>query len=379
MRPGELTGAPVPPDVLDLVAAHAPAADITGGMDDQVVAALGRERLLAPMITTEYGGLGRSSAELGAVATTLNTVCTSARSLVTVQSMVAAAIVRAGSDEQRDRYLPLLASGGRIAGFCLTGTGAGSDALDLAGAAVDRSATPWRLSGQRLWVTFGRRANLLLVVAGPRESPVAVLIDTVRWREPVRRLPRTDQLGLRGCEIADLEFDRHPVDSTDVLADNAFQVSLVAQTALDSGRYTVACGAAGIVVGCLREIVRHTRRRVVRGGPLAARQLVRGAVADLVVHAETSRSACVRAAETRDAGDPDAIYLTMVAKLVASRAAAAASTMAVQLLGSSGLVAGAYAERSYRDAKVLEIIEGSTDVTRLALADWAVGPVGAAP
>jgi acyl-CoA dehydrogenase len=355
----------LPADVAHTVAASAADADRQGHLDDSVIAALAGEGLLAPAISLAHGGSGLSQTDLCLVTASLNTVCTSARTLVTVQSMVAAAIERAGSQEQKDRYLPPLASGERIAGFCLTGTGSGSDALDLSGAAVDRSVLPWRLSGSRLWVSFGCRADLLLVVAGPADNPVALLVDTRAHPDSVKRAERTSQLGLRGCEVADLEFLDHPVEQADVLADNRFTVGHVVQAALDSGRFTVAAGALGLAVGCLDAVTGHVRAT---GSRLAGHQLVQAHVADLLVHAETGLAACLRAAAARDEHAADAVYLTMVAKLVTTQAAAAAGAVAVQCLGSAGVAAGGLAERTYRDAKVLEIVEGTSEVTKLALA-----------
>lgn len=356
--------------LLETVSAAAAAADSTGRLDARVYRALAEERLLAPNIPESYGGLELSRRRAAEVLAALNSACTATRSLVTVQSMVAAAVLRMGNEEQRARLLPALASGEQVAAFCLTGSGSGSDASTVDNSVLEKVADGARLSGRKRWVTFGGRASLLLVLAATPGGLQAVLVDTTQAGEAVRRIPRRGQLGLRGCEIADLAFEACPVAGRDILSGPGFGANQVVQTALDVGRFTIACGAWGMVTACLDTVLRDSREHTTLGRPLADYQLVRRHLARLLVLAESGGAACLRAAEAYDGGDRDALYLTILAKLVATTAAAEAASIAVQCTGSRGVAAGMFAERAFRDAKVLEIIEGASEVSELALSTW---------
>jgi methoxymalonate biosynthesis protein len=284
--------------------------------------------------------------------------------------MFSAVLLRMGSAEQRARLLPALASGEHVAAFCLTGSGSGSDASTVDDCVLETVAGDARLSGLKRWVTFGGRATLLLVLAATPGGLQAVLVDTAEAGEAVRRTAVRGQLGQRGCEIADLEFEACPVAGRDMVAGQGFGANQVVQTALDVGRFTIACGAWGMAAACLDVVLRDSREHTTHGRPLADYQLVRRHLARLLVLAESGGAACLRAAAAHDDGDGDALYLTILAKLVATTAAAEAASIAVQCTGSRGVAAGTFAERAFRDAKVLEVIEGATEVSELALGKW---------
>ncbi|TYB55400.1 acyl-CoA dehydrogenase [Nonomuraea sp. PA05] len=355
-------------DVVARLPPYAAAADLDGRMPEEAIAVLREARLLAPMVAAEHGGPGLDHAGFGEVCEAVGAVCTSLRSLITVQSMVAAAVARWGRPEQRARWLPALAGGGVLAGFCLTEAEAGSDAAAITSSLV-RDGGGWRLTGRKRWVTFGQSAGLLLVLARAGEGGTAVLCEA---GPGVRRLPRAGSLGLRGAMLADLEFDVELPDSA-VLGRPGFGLATVAETALSLGRLSVAWGSAGMVRGCLEACAAHVRDRRQFGAALAEHQLVRRLIARMAVSAQAARALCREASAARDQGLADAGSLVLAAKYFAAGAAAAAGADAVQLHGADGTAAGAYAARMFRDGKIMQIIEGSDQMGELAISARVLG------
>lgn len=182
--------------------------------------------------------------------------------------------------------------------------------------------------------------------------------------EPVR-----GQLGLRAAMIAHVRFDGVRVPMENLVAPAGFGLSHVVATALDHGRFTVAWGCAGMAAACVDDAAAHTTRRRQRGTPLASHELVRSVLARMAVDATAARQLCAAAASARDAKEPGAVAATVMAKYAAARAAASASQDAVQLLGSAGCAPDSRAGRFFRDAKVMQIIEGSDQVSELHIAE----------
>lgn len=364
-----IEAAAIDPALLDPLGAEA---DASQRMPAEAVAVLAGDRLLAPLIPQRYGGLGAKYAALGAVCEDLGAICTSMRSLVTVQSMVAGALARWGTAGQRESYLPRLASGELLAGFCLTEHDAGSDGAAVA-ARLKRTATGWRLTGTKRWITFGQSAQLLLVIARAPDGVTAVLCDLTdpaASRGTVKRTPVRHPLGLRGAMLADLDFDvAVPEDA--VLAKPGYGFDHVAQHALDLGRLTVAFGCAGMSRRCLDESADYASRRQQYGKPIAEHQLIRRMLARMLVGTEAARELCAAAARAHDEHSATAVRRSIVAKYFASRAAVSSASDAVQVHGAAGCAAGAAVERIYRDAKIMQIIEGSDQMAEIAIGGFA--------
>ncbi|MFH8791977.1 acyl-CoA dehydrogenase family protein [Streptomyces sp. NPDC017941] len=343
--------------------------DARGELPAEVRLAVAGAGLLAPELPREYGGLGASPAQLGELCARLGGVCSSLRGLVTVQGMVAAALLRWGTAEQRGRWLPGLARGELLAAFAATETAAGSD-LAAVGTAVDEHGDELTVTGEKRWITFGEIADVFLVLgasgtAGGR--PVAVLVEGDRpgvVREPVR-----GQLGMRAAQVAHVRFDGVRVPRANAVAPAGFGLSHVVAGALDHGRFTVAWGCVGMAEVCLHEAAGHAVRRTQGGVALAEHQQVRSLLARAVVDSRAARELCLRAARLRERGEPDAIAETVAAKYAAAAAASSVAGSAVQVLGAAGCAPDSTVGRFYRDAKIMEIIEGSAQVAELHIAD----------
>ncbi|WP_405444839.1 acyl-CoA/acyl-ACP dehydrogenase [Streptomyces achromogenes] len=344
--------------------------DTAGGPPRDMAERMAKAGLLGADLPADYGGSARSALQLGELTAALGAVCTSLRSLLTVQTMVAAAVLRWGTEEQRHTWLPALASGERIAGLAVTEADAGSD-LNAVETTIERDGGRLRVNGRKLWVTYGEWADVLLVLGRDGDRPTAVLVETDR--PGVEREPVSGQLGLRGARIAHIRLRDVEVPAENRVAPPGFGLSHVIGTALDHGRFTVAWGCVGMTDACLEEAAGHVLTRRQNGVALAEHELVRAKIAEMHLAAASARALAERAARLRDDRAPDAASAAFAAKYAAARAAASVSRDAVQLQGAAGCAPDSLAQRFFRDAKVMQIIEGADEVALLRIAEHVLG------
>lgn len=350
------------------VAPNADRFDLDGRMPADVLDLVGRLGWWGATLPGEVGGAGMDWVTLGTLHEEIGRGCSSLRSLLTVHTMVVSAIERWGSQGQRERWWPALASGEVLGAFCLTEPEAGSDA-----AAIATTATPcaggFLLRGTKVWITGGQVASLYLVFARHDGGISAFLVP--RGAPGLTIVPIEGVLGTRASMLAELSFEECQAGEEALLGPARAGLATVATAALDVGRYSVACGSVGIVHACLEASARHAATRTHRSGPLKDEPLVRRMLTDMIVDARSGRLLCERAGRLKDERDPATIMATWVAKYQASRAAARAASDTVQIHGAAGCAAGHRAGRYYRDAKVMEIIEGSTELQQVTIADDA--------
>lgn len=315
-------------------------------------------------------GDGLDAVELGLLHAAAGAACASTRSLLTVQGMVAGAISRWGSAAQRARWLAPLARGECVAAFALSEPEAGSDALALQ-CAAQADADGWRLDGRKAWTSFAQIADVYLVIARSGSDLTAFLVERGAPGLSLEALP--PGLGLRAVMGANLHLQGCRLPSDARIGGRGFGYAAVAAGALDLGRYSVACGAAGAAADCLALALAHARERVQFGRPIGEHGAVQGLLARMLAAVQSARLQCARAGALRQAGDPRAGAETLLAKYQATRALSAVAADAVQVLGARGCATGHPVERHFRDAKVLEIIEGTTQVHEWLLAREALG------
>jgi methoxymalonate biosynthesis protein len=357
--------------------AIAPRADAFDGSERiplDVIALVARQGWWGAPVAAEWGGAQMSWLTVGALHEEVGRGCSSVRSLLTVHAMVAHAVARFGDAEQRERWLPGFASGDALGSFCLTEPDAGSDAAAIAATAV-ASGGGFTLDGTKLWVTGGQLASVFLVFARAGGGISAFLVP--REAPGLTVTPIDGVLGTRASMLAEVRMSGCRVGGHALLGPGGFALATVLTSALDVGRYSVACGSVGIVQACLEASAAHAARRAHRDGTLSDLQLVRRMLSDMVVDARAARLLCEEAGRLKDGEDPATITATWVAKYHASRAAARAASDTVQIHGARGCAPGHCAGRYYRDAKVMEIIEGSTELQQLTIADDALRAVPA--
>ncbi|HSV66605.1 MAG TPA: acyl-CoA dehydrogenase family protein [Mycobacteriales bacterium] len=356
-------------DFADSVRLDAAEWDRRGAVPAKVIWTMAQAGFLATDLPARYGGCDRTQAGLGELCADLGGVCSGLRGLVTVQGMVAAAVLRWGTVDQRVRWLPGLARGELLAGFAATEPCAGSDL-----SAVTTSVVPerggLRVRGNKVWITFGQLAHVFLVLAELAGRPVAVLVESDRPGTVVE--PVQGQLGMRAAQLADVRFDGVLVPPENLIAPPGFGLSHVVGTALDHGRFTVAWGCVGMAEACLRHAATHAANRKQGEVRLAGHQAVRALLGRCLADASTARNQCAHATELRQRAAPEAVVETVLAKYVAARVASAVSERAVQIHGAAGCAEDSPVARFFRDAKVMRIIEGSDEVAEQHLGEYAL-------
>jgi methoxymalonate biosynthesis protein len=323
--------------------------------------------LWAPFLPASYGGQDMNWATLGRVHEEINRGCTSLRSILTAHVMVALAINRWGSPDQRARWLPQLTTG-MLASFCLTGVESGS-AADVSGTVATREGHEWIINGRKRWSTSGQISGVALVFAQTDAGPTAFLVP--RETPGVSTTPILGMLGARANLLGEYAFTDVRLGPDAVLGPVGWAKPTVMTNALALGRYSVAYGCAGLIQAVLDECVSYTEYRIVPAGRLADQQLVRRMISNMVTKLRATRLLCADVGRLRDTNDPAAILDSWVAKYFAAEAADAAASDAVQLLGAAGCAPGAPTARFFRDAKPLSIIEGTTELQQTTIADIA--------
>jgi alkylation response protein AidB-like acyl-CoA dehydrogenase len=273
-------------------------------------------------------------------------------------------IVAHGTREQRERIVPPLAQGHELAAFALTEPEAGSDASNLRTRARDN-----RITGAKQWITNGSHAHVFCVFArdpdaGDRASAWIVRRGAAGFR-PTRE---EDKLGLNSSSTADLVFEDTPAERLG----QPGQGMTVAFSTLDGGRIGIAAQAVGIAQAGLDVAVGHARERRAFGRPIGALGAIQQKLADMQTEIEAARALTWRAARLKDAGLPHAVEGAQ-AKLFASRVARVQTGEAIQVLGGYGYTKEFPVERYYRDAKVTEIYEGTSEIQRLVIARALLG------
>jgi alkylation response protein AidB-like acyl-CoA dehydrogenase len=282
--------------------------------------------------------------------------------------MVSQAVLRWGTSWQREYWLPKLARGQVIAAFALSELNVGSDARH-----VESSATPsgdsYVLKGKKKWITFGQMADLFLIFAQCEGKPSAFLVE--RGSPGLSVKPINGMLGVRASMLAELQSDDCRVSKQSLIGRVGFGFSHVAATALDHGRYSVAWGCVGIGQACLEACMQYASARKQFGSLLKDHQLIRRMISDMITNLRAARLLCMQAGYLKQAGDPNALVETMIAKYFASRMATKAASDAVQIHGANGCSSEYPVARYFRDAKIMEIIEGSNEIQQIMIAEYA--------
>jgi glutaryl-CoA dehydrogenase (non-decarboxylating) len=337
-------------------------------MPPEAIRRLAAKGYLGAVLPVDRGGAGYDMVEFGLLNEELGRGCSSLRSLLTVHSMVALTVLRWGSESQKTQWLDKLGQGRTIGAFALTEAEAGSDAREIRTEAV-ASGDGFLISGHKKWTTFAQIADLFLVFAKSQSGPCAFLLE--RNTPGLNISPVHGMLGTRASMMAGLHLDQCHVPKRNLVGAPGFGLSYIASSALNCGRYSVAWGCVGIAQACLQSCLRYTDERKQFGGQLRDHQLVQRMIAQMVVGVKAARLLCYNAGKLKNAGDPASMIETSIAKYFACRTAATIARDAVQLHGANGCSGEYPVERLYRDAKIMEIIEGSNEIQEITIAQQA--------
>ncbi|MFF9810069.1 acyl-CoA dehydrogenase family protein [Streptomyces coeruleorubidus] len=294
---------------------------------------------------------------------------------VSVHSLASYALAAYGTKEQQVEHLPAMLGGGMLGAYCLSEPHSGSDAAALRTKAV-RDGDAWMITGTKAWITHGGIADFYTVMARTgEEGPRGITAFLVPGDAPgLSAAPPEKKMGMKGSPTAQVHFDGVRVGDDRRIGEEG-QGLAIALSALDSGRLGIAACAIGVAQAALGEALAYAAERRQFGKAIADFQGLRFMLADMATQIEAGRALYLAAARLRDAGRPFARQAAM-AKLHCTDTAMRVTTDAVQILGGYGYTADFPAERYMREAKVLQIVEGTNQIQRMVIARHLVGPEG---
>ena len=355
-------------DFLDReVVPHRAEWDRRESVDLAIIPKLGDLGFFGLTIPEEYEGVGGDYLTYVLAAEELGRADSSIRGIVSVSAgLFGSSVLRHGTEEQKQRWLPGIATGRLLRCFGLTEPGHGSDAGNLMTKAV-LDGDEWVIDGEKIFITNGTWADVALVFArtdGPGARGVSAFLvptDTPGFG----RTEVKGKLGLRGQATAALSFEGVRVPADALLGERGEGFKIAMKT-LDKGRVTIAASCVGIVQGCLEEVVAYTTQREQFGKPIASYQLVQDMIADISVDADAARLLTWRAADLMNRGEPFGTAASK-AKLFASEAAVRAANLAVQAFGGYGFIDEYPVQKYLRDARVMTLYEGTSQVQKLLI------------
>ena len=342
--------------------------DRKGHFDTELVAKIADQGYLGAIVPREYGGAGLDYITYAIVVEEIGRHDSAMRTVISVQtSLVCSSILRWGTEEQKQQYLPKLCSGEWLGCFGLTEPDTGSDAANQKTRAR-KSDGGWVLNGSKMWISLGNHAKVALVFAQTdpelgHRGLAAFLVPTDTPGFSTQEIH--GKMGLKGSDTASLNLDDVEV-ADDALMGEVGQGFKIAMSALDSGRYSVAAGCVGVCQGSLDHSVAYAKEREQFGRPIGTFQLVQAMIADMRVQTDAARLLVYRAGHLKDTGKPSTTE-TSIAKLYATEAAQNCAHLAIQVHGGSGYVDDHPVERYYRDVRVTTLYEGTSQIQKLII------------
>jgi alkylation response protein AidB-like acyl-CoA dehydrogenase len=361
--------------VRERVAPRAAEIDETGEFARDIYELFAGNDLLGVPFPIEYGGLGASFLTYVKVVEEVSKACASSGLMIAVQELGALALLIAGDEKQKQRYLTKLTSGELIGAYALTEAGSGSDAAGSMRTRAERRGEGYVLNGSKVWITNGSVADLVTVfaVTDPAKGPAGISAFMVESTSPGFGIGKLEKkMGIRGSPTCELTFTDCLVPAENLLGPEGTGFK-TAMRVLDKSRPGIAAQAVGIAAGALDYAANYARERMAFGKPIAQQQGIQFMLADMRVEIEAARLLLYEAARKCDADAPDISLWSALAKLKAGDVAMKVTTDAVQILGGFGYSTEYPVERMMRDAKITQIYEGTQQIQRLVIARSMIG------
>jgi len=342
---------------------------------DLMISTLAKSGYLGCSLPRDYGGQGWDIVTFGLLNEALGRGSSSLTGVLTVQAMVSMALLKWGTEEQKGRWLPSLAKGEMIAAFALTEPGAGSAIQSLV---TEFTRSPKSdsliLNGNKKWITCAQLAEVFLVFGKLEQRSVACLVP--RGAPGLDVEPIHDLMGFRSAGLAELTFNDVEVPSANIVGKPGFALSHVAPVGLQYGRISTACSGLGLLRGCFEESIGYAAVRKIAEKTVGEIGMIRSLIAKMGTDLEAGNFLCHNACRSEEDHVPEAFEKTLTAKYFTSRAAVRAASDAIQIRGASGCHESSPVSRYYRDAKLMEIIEGTTQIHEEILGKIFVGQAG---
>jgi alkylation response protein AidB-like acyl-CoA dehydrogenase len=317
------------------------------------------------IIPKEFCGGGWDAVTFGLLNEAIGSVSSALCALFTVHTMVAMPLAKWGTPDQQKRFLEPMARGDLIASFALTEPKVGSDMQS-----IETTFTPrgdiYLLNGTKKWITYSGISDIFLVFGKTDEGkPLACIIRSNAPGVKVTRLE--DMLGFRAAYVSRIEFNDCEIRQEDVVGKPGLALSYVAPYGLHYGRMSTAWSSAGLLRACLETSAAYATERRASDSLLIDFGMIRQIITDMGVELEAAQQLCLSASMADDAHSPKAMEKTLIAKYYASRAAVRAAADTIQVMGAAGCIEENPAARYYRNAKIMEIIEGTNQVLQRVL------------
>jgi len=320
---------------------------------------LAKEGYLGCSLPDECGGMGWDVVTFGLLNEAFGKGSSALTGFLTVQAMMSMALLKWGTPAQKRRWLPPLATGEIMGAFALTEPNAGSDTKSLATELIPKG-DHYLLNGRKKWISCAQQAAVFLVFGKLEQQSVACLVPSES--SGLRVEPIVDLMGFRAAGLGEIHFNNVEVSPDDFVGRRGFALSHVAPVGLQYGRISTACSGLGLLRGCLEESVEYAARRKIGNRTVGEIGMIQSLIARMSTDLEAGNLLCHYACKMQDQNLPEAFEKALKAKYFTSRAAVSAASNAVQIRGASGCHGSSAVSRYYRDAKIMEIIEGTTQI-----------------
>lgn len=339
-----------------------------------IIDEMAKRRFLLASLPKAYGGLGLNPLYYGFLTEEIGKACCSTRGLITVQSsLIGETLLKWGTEEQKARWLLPVAEGEMLGAFALSEPEIGTDARGVR-THYKREGKDYVLNGRKTWISFGEIAGYFIVIASSGSEITAFIVE--RNRPGVSVYPIKGMLANRAAHLAEIEFKNVRIPEHNVIGRPGSGFTFIVGTALDHGRYSIAWAGVAIAKEALDCMATYARKRKQFGRKIGEYQLVQRMICNAVTKTHAARALCIKAGELRTQGDSHAVSETTIAKYFASKIALKVASDAVQIHGGIGCSNRYPVERLFREAKLLEIIEGTSQIQQQIIARYALRTYG---
>ncbi|MDI6728992.1 MAG: acyl-CoA dehydrogenase family protein [Thermodesulfovibrionales bacterium] len=331
----------------------------------EIIKTLAQSDMMGLFIPEEYGGLGKGCLELCLAVEELSRACVGVSTTYAANALGTYPILFFGTDEQKKKYLPDIAAGKRLVAFGLTEANAGSDAGGIQTTAK-LEGNEYVLNGTKQWITNGGEAEIYTIIAitdkskGPRGASAFVV---EKGTPGFTFGKKENKMGIRASSTRELIFDNCRIPKENILGREGMGF-IVAMKTLDSSRTGVGAQGLGVAQGAFEEAVKFARQRQQFGHPIISFQAVQHMLADMAIEIEAARSLIYSVARYIDSGAKDISKPSAMAKTFGTDVGMRVTTNAVQVMGGSGYMKEYPVEKMMRDAKILQIYEGTNQIQR---------------
>ena len=331
----------------------------------EIMNVLAESDLFGLFIPEEYGGLGKGSLELAIAVEELSRACLGVATSYAANALGTYPLLLYGSDEQKKKYLPDIATGKRLVAFGLTEANAGSDAAGIQTTAK-LDGNEYVINGTKQWITNGGEAEIYTIIAmtdktkGARGAS-AFIIE--KGTPGFQFGKKEKKMGIRASTTRELIFDNCRIPKENLIAKEGYGF-IIAMKTLDKARTGVGAQGVGVAQGAFEEAVKFARQRIQFGHPIISFQAVQHMLSDMAIEIEAARALTYSVARYIDSGAKEISKDSAMAKVFATDMAMRVTTNAVQVMGGSGYMREYPVEKMMRDAKILQIYEGTNQIQR---------------